>query len=76
MASLGLVRTIAVAGTHVMSQMEKISAARAKIKVIQPTLQTFARLGQFQRLYQEYHATTALLDIILYQRNDELSIAN
>jgi len=52
MASLGLVRTIAVAGTHVMSQMEKISAARAKIKVIQPTIQTFARLRQFQRLYQ------------------------
>jgi len=52
MASLGLVRTIAVAGTHVISQMEKNSAARAKIKVIQPTLQPFARLGQFQRLYQ------------------------
>jgi len=27
MASLRLVRTIAVAGTHVISQMEKISAA-------------------------------------------------
>jgi len=48
----GLVRTIVVAGTHVISQMEKNSAARAKIKVIQPTLQTFLRLGQFQRLYQ------------------------
>jgi len=52
MASLGLLRTIAVAGTHVISQMEKISATRAKIKVIQSTLQTFSRLGQFQHLYQ------------------------
>jgi len=52
MASLGLVRTIAVAGTHVISQMEKISAARVKIKVIQPTLLTFARLGQFHCLHQ------------------------
>ena len=52
MALLGLVHTTAVAGTHVISQMEKFSAARAKIKVIQPALQTFARLGQFQRLYQ------------------------
>jgi len=52
MASLGLVRTIAVAGTHVISQIEKFSAARAKIKVIQPTLQAFARLRQFERLYQ------------------------
>jgi len=52
MALLGLVHTTAVAGTHVISQMEKFSAARAKIKVIQHALQTFARLGQFQRLYQ------------------------
>jgi len=29
MALLGLVHTIAVAGTHVISQMEKNSAARA-----------------------------------------------
>jgi len=52
MASLGLVRTIAVAGMHVISQMEKISAAQAKIKTIQPTLQIFARLRRFQHLYQ------------------------
>jgi len=42
MASLGPVRTIAVAGTHVISQMKKNLAARAKTKAIQPTRQTFS----------------------------------
>ena len=90
MASLGPVRTIAVAGTHVISQMKKNLAARAKTKAIQPTRQTFSMspVWWLQKVMQdwgnsnvcisfkEYHATTALSDIILYQRNDELSIAN
>jgi len=66
MASLGLVRTIAVARTHVISQMEKFQLHELKLRWFSPHYKHLQDWGNFNVCisFQEYHATTATSRIL------------